>query len=121
MLSQQSVMPAVAGTPRYEKTELWFCTVNSHGGFCHAPPPPQRGQAPALHFPIPSPLDSGLRRNDEWGVYSAGMVRSRTNNGEPVCIRNEAPSALSLAPHCRVGIAERPRTGSDGVDYAAIT
>ncbi len=28
-------------------------------------PDPSGGQAPALHFPIPGPLDSGLR-NDEW-------------------------------------------------------
>ena len=31
-------------------------------------PDPSGGQAPALHFPIPGPLDSGLRRNDEWGA-----------------------------------------------------
>ena len=27
-------MPAGAGTPRYEKQELWFGTANRHGGFC---------------------------------------------------------------------------------------
>ena len=26
---------------------------------------PSGGQAPALHFPIPTPLDSSLRWNDE--------------------------------------------------------
>ena len=34
MLSYQSLMPAGAGTPRYEKPELWFGTANWHGGFC---------------------------------------------------------------------------------------
>ena len=28
------LMPAGAGTPRYEKQELWFGTANRHGGFC---------------------------------------------------------------------------------------
>ena len=74
------------------------------------------------HFAGHPGSESGtcFRANGELWVDSAGVVRLRTNNGEPVCIRNEAPSALSLASHCRVGIAERPRTGSDGVDYAAI-
>ena len=35
------------GTPRYEKPELWFGTVNWRGGFCHAPPRPQRGTSPS--------------------------------------------------------------------------
>ena len=30
-------------------------------------PDPSGGQAPALHSPLPAPLDSGLRRNDEFG------------------------------------------------------
>ena len=34
MLSYQSPMPAVAGTPRYGKRELWFGTANRHGRFC---------------------------------------------------------------------------------------
>ena len=29
-------------------------------------PDPSGGQAPALHSPLPTPLDSGLRGNDEW-------------------------------------------------------
>ncbi len=30
------------------------------------------GQDPALQSPLPTPLDSGLRRNDEWG---AGLTK----------------------------------------------
>ena len=43
-------MPACAGTPRYEKRELWFGTANRRGGFCQPHPDPSGGQAPALHF-----------------------------------------------------------------------
>ena len=48
--SYQSPMPAAAGTPRYEKPELWFGAANWHGGFCHAPPRPQRGTSPRATF-----------------------------------------------------------------------
>ena len=48
--SYQSLMPAGAGTPRYEKRELWFGTANWRGGFCHAPPRPQRGTSPRATF-----------------------------------------------------------------------
>ena len=47
LFSYQSLMPAAAGTPRYEKPELWFGTANWHGGFCHAPRRPQRGTSPS--------------------------------------------------------------------------
>ena len=47
MLSYQSLIPAGAGTPRYEQQELWFGTANWHGGFCYAPPLPQRGTSPS--------------------------------------------------------------------------
>ena len=75
MLSCQSLMPVVAGTPRYEKLELWVGTSDWHGGFCQARPRPSGGQAPrlaksstALHFPHSPPLlDSG-------GEPSIGMT-----------------------------------------------
>ena len=63
MLSYQLSIPAGAGTPRYEKPELWFGTANWRGGFCHAPPRPQRGRPtspPALHFLI-TPSTIGLQ------------------------------------------------------------
>ena len=50
MLSCQSLMPTAAGTPRYEKPELWFGTANWRGGFCQAPPRPQRGTSPRATF-----------------------------------------------------------------------
>ena len=68
MLSYQLLMPAGAGTPRYEKPELWFSTANWHGGFCQAPAPPQRGTSPS-HYISPSP--------PLWIPASAGM----TNGG----------------------------------------
>ncbi len=51
MLSYQSLMPAGAGTPRCEN-EAWSLEVFGCG-WCH-----------------PSPLDSGLRRNDEFGGWN---------------------------------------------------
>ncbi len=55
--SYQLPMPAGAGTPRYEN-EAWWLEVFGCG-WCH-----------------PSPLDSGLRRNDEAGGrnYEGGPV-----------------------------------------------
>ena len=41
---------AAAGTPRYEKPELWLGTADWHGGFCHAPRRPQRGTSPRATF-----------------------------------------------------------------------
>ena len=53
-------MPAGAGTPRYEN-ETWSLEVF------------------ACYGRHPSPLDSGLRRNDDWGagMTSAGAVAFR--------------------------------------------
>ena len=48
MLSYQSVMPAVAGTPRYENWVHWL--MEGSGVVCAAHPAPSWGQAPALHF-----------------------------------------------------------------------
>ena len=47
MLSYQSLIPASAGTPRCQKLELWLGLANWHGGFCRAPPRPQRGTSPS--------------------------------------------------------------------------
>ena len=52
-------MPTAAGTPRYEKPELWLGTTNWHGGFCDAPPRPQRGTSPRATFSPPRLVESG--------------------------------------------------------------
>ena len=54
----------VAGTPRYENG---LGIANWRGGFCRAPPRPQRGTSPRTTFPLPRPLDSGFLRSDELG------------------------------------------------------
>ena len=137
MLSYQSLMPAGAGTPRYEKPELWFGTANWHGGFSHAPRRPQRGTSPSprevfdratfshsagrpfglvtcfrtnrscrlapgmrdLVIEVfgcgwchPSPLDSGLRRNDEFG---GGNHSFRTNRS---CRLAPAQQGMTMRP-----------------------
>ena len=55
MLSYQSLMLAGAGTPRYENWMRWL--VGEFYCHCHNPPL----------------LDSGLRRNDDWG---AGLTKA---------------------------------------------
>ena len=86
--SYQPLTPAGAGTPRYENPELRFCASNSHGGLRHAQARPQRGTSPSPRvvfdratFPIPAPLDSGLRRNDEWGAGMTNIGAGMTNGG----------------------------------------
>ena len=50
--------------------ELWFGTANRHGGFCNAPPQPQRGTSPSPRevfdrATFPSPHPSGFRPSPE--------------------------------------------------------
>ncbi len=59
MLSYQSLMPAAAGTPRFEKPELWRGTANWHGGFCYTPTPPLCGTSPRATGFRPSPERRG--------------------------------------------------------------
>ena len=94
LFSYQSLMPVGAGTPRYEKLELWLGTANWHRGFCHSPTRPQRGTSPRTTFPIPAPLDSGLRRNDELG---AGLTKGCRESRKRGC-RSGLFSYQSLMP-----------------------
>ncbi len=60
MLSYQS-HAAGAGTPRYEKPELWFGTANWHGGFPRPTPTPAGDKPPRYIFsfrPRPSVYNS---------------------------------------------------------------
>ena len=43
-------------TLRYEYPELQFYAADSHRGFCHAQPRPQRGTSPRATFPVPAPF-----------------------------------------------------------------
>ena len=76
-------MPAGAGTPRYEKPELWHGTANWHGGFCHATPRPQRGTSPRATFPsphpfwIPAPYPGTGHAFDRWNDELGGGSLSR--------------------------------------------
>ena len=80
---------ADAGRDRHAKagkSELWLGTANWHGGFCHAPPPPQRGTSPSPRevfdrTTFPPPL---------WIPAFAGM----TNGG-----RYDRPGCLGLRLH----------------------
>ena len=78
----QSLIPDTAGTPKYEKPELWLGTANWHDGFCHAPPRPLRGTSPRATFSHSaidhrstvrrvSPAESGME--GDWSVDGAKM------------------------------------------------
>ncbi len=71
MLSYQSLVPAGAGTPRYEN-EAWLLEVFGCD-WCH-----------------PAPLDSGLRRNDDLGGDSTGATCFRTKTMEGPCVAKSA-------------------------------
>ena len=95
LFSYQSLMPAAAGTPRYEKPELWFGTANWHGGFCHAPRRPSGGQAPrlaksstALHLLIP-PSTIGLQfgRFRRWRAGNEVDWRAHPGSESGTCFR----------------------------------
>ena len=85
MLSYESLMPAGAGTPRYEKPELWFGTANWHGGFCHAPTP-ARDKPPRYIFSFrhrPSVCNSArfARGEPASSLIGGHIVVRMTNSG----------------------------------------
>ena len=67
MLSYLSLMPAGAGTPRYENWVHWL--MEESGVVCATHPTPSWGQAPALHFSCDPGLSLFGRR---WLVSPAG-------------------------------------------------
>ena len=99
--------------PRYEKRGLWFCTADWHGGFCHAPLRPSGGQAPALHSPSPL-LDSGLRRNDEWGAGT-------TSEGAVECGHTRKPFKPILVPMTKLVAGVYPGSWSGTWFHSKVT
>ena len=86
MLSYQLSMPAVAGTPRYEKPELWLGTTNWHGGFCDATPRPQRGTSPRATLTtvvVPGVSVDVLSRG--YGVWIPAFARMTRSGCRPAC------------------------------------
>ena len=82
-------MPAGAGTPRYEKPELWLGTANWHRGFCHAPPRPQRGTSPRATFPSPTPHNRHILETNR-GIQVMNWI-------EGVCFRTNRTYRLRPA------------------------
>ena len=71
-----------AGMTNSGGTELWLGRVNQHGGFCHAPPRPQRGTSPSPRevfdratFPSPTPPLDSQPRIGVRGRLFAGMTK----------------------------------------------
>ena len=78
MLSYQSLIPAAAGTAKYEKLALWFGTADSATPL----PDPSGGQAPALHFLIaPTTIGQQLGTFRWWrtGIVIESRAHSRDN------------------------------------------
>ena len=73
-------MPAAAGTPEYEKPELWLGTGNWHRGFCHAPPRPPAGDKPPRYISPSPPMDL---LSLYWGTGRASAGMSRLKPGRP--------------------------------------
>ena len=107
MLSCQSLMLAAAGTPMYEKLELWLGTANWRGGFCHAPPRPQRGTSPLPRevfdrttFPSPHPFwIPAFAGIDDTGRLFAGIPR-HNRNGVGVYPGSESGTCFRANPLC---------------------
>ena len=82
-------MPAGAGTPRYEKPELWSGKARWPGGFCHARPRPQRGTSPRTTFFFsgqrPSVYNSATFRR--WGAGVEVDWRAHPGSESGMCFR----------------------------------
>ena len=85
--SYQSLMPACAGTPRYENSELRFYAATLHGGFCHAQARPQRGTSPRATF-----------------SHSAIDHRSAIRKVSPCYLLQICPSAFWSWVACRLAV-----------------
>ena len=89
MRSYQSLMPAVAGTPRYENWVHWL--MERSGVVCAPHPAPSWGQAPALHFSCDPRLSLFGRR---WLVSPAGAgIHPGSESG--ACVRTNRSCRLS--------------------------
>ena len=72
-------MPAGAGTPRYEKPELWLGKANWHGETCYAPSQPQRGTSPRATLTVAGVPGFSInvlpRGHGAWIPAFAGMTK----------------------------------------------
>ena len=100
MLSYQSLMPAGAGIPKYEKPELWLGTANLHDGFCHAPPTPAGDKPPRYIFSFrhrPSVYSSARFAGGEPGWRAIGGRIFVPMTGPPVGIRHRGHNRSRLS------------------------
>ena len=78
-------MPAVAGTPRYENWVRWL--MEGSGVVCATHPAPSWGQAPALHFSLPSAGNEPQLEEVSWPAIP-------NPSGYGTCFRTNRPSRL---------------------------
>ena len=147
LFSHQSLMPIGAGTRRYENwpppPPFWIPAFAGIRGLVRRigtadsatpHPDPSGGQAPALHSPLPTPLDSGLRRNDDEVVGRilvpmTGASRphdevvGRNDRGQPaaatsgpgrVALAGDKPQRYEFLFECRLSLLGRRRLVSPG-------
>ena len=80
MLSWQSLMPAGAGTPRYENWVHWL--MEGSGVVCATHPAPSWGEAPALHFSFDSRREPAIFVPITKWVTGITMVLRRSHLGD---------------------------------------
>ena len=69
--------------PAHQGVKSWSCGLVRRIGAADSATPllrPSGGQAPALHSPLPTPLDSGFRRNDDPGDSWDSEALSKRRN-----------------------------------------
>ena len=94
--------------PAHQVMKNWICGLvqriwTADSATPH--PDPCGGQAPrlaksstALHSPLPAPLDSGLRRNDEWGAgIDDGMPQMANERLPERSIQDRGPAHAFIA------------------------
>ena len=104
LFSYQSLMPAAAGTPRDEKPELWVGTADSATPHLD----PGGGQAPALHFVVPSStigLQSGTFHR-----WIAGIIGYRMHIFVPMTVKRSRRYRLLTEPNFLVPYGQYPPT-----------
>ena len=98
-------MPTAAGTPRYEMPELWLGTANWRGGFCHAPPRPQRGTSPSPR----EVFDRATFSHSAIGHWPLVYNSARFAGGEPASRLIGGPIPGRSPGHAFVPIARADR------------
>ena len=110
-----------------EGTELWLGTVNQHGGFCHAPPRPQRGTSPRATFPpcpplwIPAFAGRSCDLVQRVGMADSAAPHTGPSGGRAPALHSPHPHPLWIpAPYRGTGLALRWNDEMSGQSLSRI-